>query len=49
MSAARPASAHGGYVGWPLRYHRACLVHNRAVGWLYILGLVGRAITAVVR
>jgi hypothetical protein len=29
MSAARPASAPDGYVGWPLWYHRVCLVHNR--------------------
>jgi 1,4-dihydroxy-2-naphthoate octaprenyltransferase len=49
MSAARPASAPPGYVGWPLWYHRVCLVHNRAFGWLYILGLVGGAITAAVR
>jgi 1,4-dihydroxy-2-naphthoate polyprenyltransferase len=49
MSAARPASAPEGYVGWPLWYHRVCLVHNRAFGWLYILGLVGGAITAAVR
>lgn len=28
-----------GYVGWPLWYHRVCLVHNRLFGWLYILGL----------
>lgn len=35
----RPASAPAGYVGWPLWYHRVCLVHNRAFGWLYILGL----------
>lgn len=28
-----------GYIGWPLWYHRACLVHTRAFTWLYILGL----------
>lgn len=39
MSAPRPAEAPAGYVGWPLWYHRVCLVHNRAFGWLYILGL----------
>jgi hypothetical protein len=42
---ARPASAWEGYVGWPLWYQRVCLVHNRAFGWLYILGLVGGAVT----
>ena len=26
-----------------------CLVHKRAFGWLYILGLVGGAVTAAVR
>ncbi len=46
MSAARPSEAPAGYVGWPLWYHRVCLVHNRAFGWLYILGL---AVGAVVR
>jgi 1,4-dihydroxy-2-naphthoate polyprenyltransferase len=39
MSADRPTEAPAGYVGWPLWYHRVCLVHNRAFGWLYILGL----------
>jgi 1,4-dihydroxy-2-naphthoate octaprenyltransferase len=43
MSEPRPASAPEGYVGWPLWYHRACLVHNRLFGWLYILGLAGGA------
>jgi 1,4-dihydroxy-2-naphthoate octaprenyltransferase len=43
---ARPAPAEPpvGYVGWPLWYHRVCLVHNRAFGWLYIAGLVLGAI-----
>lgn len=40
MSAPAPAEAPAGYIGWPLWYHRVCLVHNRAFGWLYILGLV---------
>lgn len=39
MAAPRPSEAPRGYVGWPLWYHRVCLVHNRAFGWLYILGL----------
>ncbi|MEO7260207.1 MAG: hypothetical protein ABI047_02945 [Jatrophihabitantaceae bacterium] len=38
---ARPAPdvAPAGYVGWPLWYHRVCLVHNRLFGWLFIAGL----------
>jgi len=39
MSAAAPDGPPAGYVGWPLWYHRVCLVHNRAFGWLYVLGL----------
>jgi 1,4-dihydroxy-2-naphthoate polyprenyltransferase len=39
MSRPRPAAAPAGYVGWPLWYHRVCLVHNRLFGWLYIAGL----------
>lgn len=39
MSSPRPAEPPKGYLGWPLWYHRVCLVHNRAFGWLYILGL----------
>lgn len=39
MSRPTPASPPAGYVGWPLWYHRVCLVHNRAFGWLFILGL----------
>jgi 1,4-dihydroxy-2-naphthoate octaprenyltransferase len=39
MSAPAPAEPPAGYVGWPLWYHRVCLVHDRAFGWLYILGL----------
>jgi 1,4-dihydroxy-2-naphthoate octaprenyltransferase len=43
---ARPApeGPPPGYVGWPLWYHRVCLVHNRAFGWLLILGLALGAI-----
>ncbi len=45
MSAPAPDSPPAGYVGWPLWYHRVCLVHNRAFGWLYLLGLaVGAAL-----
>jgi len=36
LSAPAPATAPEGYVGWPLWYHRVCLVHNRAFGWLYV-------------
>lgn len=39
-----PPAPPAGYIGWPLWYHRACLVHNRAFGWLYILGLALAAI-----
>lgn len=34
-----PSEPPAGYIGWPLWYHRTCLVHNRTFGWLYILGL----------
>jgi 1,4-dihydroxy-2-naphthoate octaprenyltransferase len=48
MARPAPAEAPPGYVGWPLWYHRACLVHNRAFGWLYIVGLaVGAALPGV--
>ncbi len=46
LSRPRPASAPPGYVGWPLWHHRACLVHDRLFGWLYILGL---AMSVIVR
>jgi 1,4-dihydroxy-2-naphthoate octaprenyltransferase len=39
MNSPAPAEPPAGYVGWPLWYHRVCLVHNRAFGWLYIAGL----------
>jgi 1,4-dihydroxy-2-naphthoate polyprenyltransferase len=39
MSAPAPAEPPAGYVGWPLWYHRVCLIHNRAFGWLFVLGL----------
>src|SRR4051794_23265733 len=44
MSAPAPAEPPAGYVGWPLWYHRVCLVHNRAFGWLFIAGLALGAI-----
>jgi 1,4-dihydroxy-2-naphthoate octaprenyltransferase len=44
MSEPAPAEPPPGYVGWPLWYHRVCLVHNRAFGWLYILGLAAGAL-----
>ena len=44
MSEQAPAEAPPGYVGWPLWYHRVCLVHNRAFGWLYVLGLAAGAL-----
>jgi 1,4-dihydroxy-2-naphthoate octaprenyltransferase len=44
MSAPAPAGPPAGYVGWPLWYHRVCLVHNRAFGWLFIGGLAVGAI-----
>ncbi|HET9011441.1 MAG TPA: prenyltransferase, partial [Gemmatimonadaceae bacterium] len=44
MSAPAPAEPPAGYVGWPLWYHRVCLVHNRAFGWLYVLGLAAGAL-----
>jgi 1,4-dihydroxy-2-naphthoate polyprenyltransferase len=44
MSAPAPAEPPAGYIGWPLWYHRVCLVHNRAFGWLFILGAAAGAI-----
>ena len=44
LSAPAPAEAPPGYVGWPLWYHRTCLVHNRLFGWLYLAGLAIGAI-----
>jgi 1,4-dihydroxy-2-naphthoate octaprenyltransferase len=49
MSTPAPAEAPAGYVGWPLWYHRVCLVHNRAFGWLYVLGLASGAALPNVR
>lgn len=39
MSSSAPPEPPAGYLGWPLWYHRVCLVHNRAFGWLYVAGL----------
>ncbi|SDJ05793.1 1,4-dihydroxy-2-naphthoate prenyltransferase [Frankineae bacterium MT45] len=44
MSQPAPAQAPEGYIGWPLWYHRVCLIHNRAFGWLFIGGLAVGAI-----
>jgi 1,4-dihydroxy-2-naphthoate polyprenyltransferase len=44
MSRPRPETPPQGYVGWPLWYHRACLGHNRILGWAYIGGLAIGAI-----
>ena len=44
LASPAPAEPPAGYVGWPLWYHRVCLVHNRAFGWLFIAGLALGAI-----
>lgn len=49
LSASAPAEPPAGYVGWPLWYHRVCLVHNRAFGWLYIVGLAAGAVLPALR
>ena len=49
MSAPAPAEPPAGYVGWPLWYHRVCLVHNRLFGWLYVAGLALGAVLPAVR
>jgi 1,4-dihydroxy-2-naphthoate octaprenyltransferase len=49
MSRPAPDAPPAGYVGWPLWYHRVCLVHNRAFGWLYILGIALGAIWPTLR
>lgn len=45
LSQPRPDVPPPGYVGWPLWYHRVCLVHNRLFGWAYIAGLALGALT----
>lgn len=47
MSVPAPLSPPPGYVGWPLWYHRVCLVHNRAFGWLYVLALLTGAVASL--
>lgn len=49
MSAPAPSEPPAGYVGWPLWYHRVCLVHNRLFGWLYVAGLALGAVLPGVR
>ena len=49
LSAPAPGEPPAGYVGWPLWYHRVCLVHNRAFGWLYIAGLAAGAALPALR
>jgi 1,4-dihydroxy-2-naphthoate octaprenyltransferase len=44
MARPAPDAPPAGYVGWPLWYHRVCLVHNRAFGWLFIAGLAVGAV-----
>lgn len=46
LSQRRPDMPPPGYVGWPLWYHRVCLVHNRLFGWAYIAGLALGALSA---
>lgn len=49
LSRPRPESPPPGYIGWPLWYHRVCLVHNRLFGWVYIAGLaLGAILTGLV-
>jgi 1,4-dihydroxy-2-naphthoate polyprenyltransferase len=47
LSQPRPDAPPRGYVGWPLWYHRVCLVHNRLFGWAYIVGLALGALTDI--
>lgn len=44
MAQPAPDEPPAGYVGWPLWYHRVCLVHNRLFGWLFIAGLLVGAV-----
>lgn len=44
LAAPAPAEPPPGYVGWPLWYHRVCLLHNRLFGWLFVLGLAAGAL-----
>ncbi|HEY3717636.1 MAG TPA: prenyltransferase [Jatrophihabitantaceae bacterium] len=49
LSDPAPDAPPPGYVGWPLWYHRVCLVHNRAFGWLLLAGLAIGAIWPATR
>lgn len=49
MSVAAPEAPPAGYVGWPLWFHRVCLVHNRLFGWLYLAGFALGALMPGVR
>ena len=49
MARPRPAVPPPGYIGWPLWYHRVCLVHNRLFGWAYIGGVALGALLPGVR
>ncbi|HTZ44414.1 MAG TPA: prenyltransferase [Jatrophihabitans sp.] len=49
MSRPAPAEPPAGYVGWPLWYHRVCLVHNRLFGWVFISGIALGAIWPALR
>ncbi len=40
LSSNRPEKPPEGYIGWPLWYHRQCLIHNKGFGWLYIAALL---------
>jgi 1,4-dihydroxy-2-naphthoate octaprenyltransferase len=44
MTVPHPDTKPEGYVGWPLWFHRSCLVHNRLFGWVYLAGLALGAI-----
>jgi len=49
MARPRPDAPPPGYIGWPLWYHRVCLVHNRLFGWAYIGGVALGALFPGVR
>ena len=44
LTVPHPDEKPEGYVGWPLWFHRSCLVHNRLFGWTYLAGLALGAI-----
>jgi 1,4-dihydroxy-2-naphthoate octaprenyltransferase len=46
LSRKRPEKPPEGYIGWPLWYHRQCLMHNKGFGWLYIIALLISAFLA---